>query len=78
MNKKLEILKEVAAEAVKNEYSWKEVVEVYGELKKEASTKFPDITKTDIEGLEIAKVITGETLLACGFNGDIESLLLAA
>ena len=73
---KLFELKQVAKEAVENGYSYFEVVEVYQELKREIARNFDLISKDAINYLELAKLITAETLYACGFDGDIDSLLI--
>ncbi len=73
---KLFELKQVAKEAIENKYSYFEVVEIYWELKKEIAKNLDLISKDAINYLELAKLITSETLHACGFDGDIEKLLL--
>lgn len=73
---KLFELKQVAKEAVENGYSYFEVVEVYWELKREIAKNFDLLSKDAINYLELARLITSEALYACGFDGDIESLLL--
>ena len=74
---KLFELKQLAKDAVENGYSYFEVVEAYWELKKEIAKSFNLISKDMINYLELAKLITTETLYACGFDGDIEGLLLS-
>ena len=74
---KLFELKQAAKEAIENEYSYFEVVEIYSELKKEIAKSFDLISKDMINYLSIAKLITTETLIACGFDGNIESLLMS-
>jgi len=69
-------LKQLAKEAIENEYSYFEVVEAYWELKREIAKNFDLISKDTINYLELAKLIVYEVLHTCSFDGNIENLLL--
>jgi len=78
MKYKLIDLQLKALEAIENGYSFWEVVETYGEMKKIAFKEMPNISFDIFKTLETAKIITAEVLYKCGFDGDIETVLYSA
>ena len=78
MKYKLIDLQLKALEAIENGYSFWEVVEIYGEMKKIAFKEMPHISFDTFKILETAKIIAAETLYKCGFDGDIEAVLYSA